>query len=343
MLIRERLEQIEHSVLSKYAFLSCNATRRKEPEIDDIRTSFMRDRDRIIHCKSFRRLKHKTQVFFSPTGDHYRTRMTHTIEVSQIARTISVCLGLNETLTEAIALGHDLGHTPFGHAGEDVLNRKSTKGFKHWVQSLRVVDVIEKDGEGLNLTDQVRDGILKHSKGKGDIIPKDKQFMASTLEGQIVRIADIIAYVNHDIDDAVRAGIIKNEDIPKSISYRIGYSHSERIAALVKSVINATLDINYDFISMESGVLQALNDLRKFLFDRVYYYDKVINENRKAVKVLSEIFDYFIDHPDEIKKRFSDDAETVVADYVSGMTDRFALNLYGKLFVPKPWEVVDDI
>ena len=269
--------------------------------------------------------------------------MTHTIEVSQIARTISVCLGLNETLTEAIALGHDLGHTPFGHAGEDVLNRKSTKGFKHWVQSLRVVDVIEKDGEGLNLTDQVRDGILKHSKGKGDIIPKDKQFMASTLEGQVVRIADIIAYVNHDIDDAVRAGIIKNEDIPKSISYRIGYSHSERIAALVKSVINATLDINYDFISMESGVLQALNDLRKFLFDRVYYYDKVINENRKAVKVLSEIFDYFIDHPDEIKKRFSDDAETVVADYVSGMTDRFALNLYGKLFVPKPWEVVDDI
>ncbi len=342
MLIRTELENIEQSVLCKYAFLSSNATRQKEPELDDVRTAFMRDRDRIIHCKSFRRLKHKTQVFFSPSGDHYRTRMTHTLEVSQIARTIAVALRLNETLTEAIALGHDLGHTPFGHAGEYVLNKKSKKGFKHWIQSLRVVDVIEKDGKGLNLTNQVRDGIVKHSKGKGDILPKDKNMLAYTLEGQIVRIADIIAYVNHDMDDAVRAGIITDKDIPKDIAEILGYTHSTRIARMVKSVIKSTTDKNYDYISMENEILEALNGLRDFLFDRVYYCQKVLDEVNKATKILSDLFDYFMEHTQKIEKQFSEEPEVVVVDYISGMTDRFALDLYKKLFLPKPWEVVSD-
>ncbi len=340
MSIRLELEKIERLTLSQYAFLSSSATRKKEEENDEVRTAFMRDRDRIIHCKSFRRLKHKTQVFFSPSGDHYRTRMTHTLEVSQIARTIAKALRLNETLTEAIALGHDLGHTPFGHAGEALLNSKSKKGFKHWVQSLRVVDVLEKNGNGLNLTNQVRDGILKHSKGKGEIIPKDKSRLAVTLEGQIVRISDIIAYVNHDIDDAVRAGIIKENDIPKDIISTLGDSHSKRIATMVKSVIKSTMDNNYNFISMKSETLGALNALRDFLFESVYYFESVQREVDKSFKILGDLFDYFIEHIEEIEKRFSEDKEIVVMDYISGMTDRFALSLYEKIFLPKPWGVV---
>ncbi len=338
MLIREELELLEERTLSKHAFLSRNATRQKSPDLDDVRTAFMRDRDRIIHCKSFRRLKHKTQVFFSPSGDHYRTRMTHTLEVSQIARTIACALRLNERLTEAIALGHDLGHTPFGHAGEAVLNEKSKRGFKHWVQSLRVVDVLEKDGEGLNLTDQVREGILKHSKGRGPIIPSDKNRLPSTLEGQIVRIADIIAYVNHDIDDAIRAGIISEIDIPREISSELGHTHAERIATMVKSVIRKTLDVDYKFASIESNVHEALDELRDFLFEKVYFSDRVMREVNKASKVLSDLFDYYMEHVNEIEKRFSDDTETVVVDYISGMTDRFALDTYSRLFLPKPWE-----
>ena len=338
MLIREILEKIEEDTLSRYAFLSKNATRPKGSEKDPVRTDFMRDRDRIIHSKAFRRLKHKTQVFFSPGGDHYRTRMTHTLEVSQIARTIAKALLLNEDLTEAIALGHDLGHTPFGHAGEKILNEKSKKGFKHWIQSLRVVDVIEKDGKGLNLTDQVRDGIVKHSKGRGAIIPEDKSSLAITLEGQIVRIADIIAYVNHDIDDAVRASIIKEDYIPERISDVLGNSHAKRIATMVKSVIKDTQNKDYEFISMEEEVLEALNELRDFLFENVYYSDRVMNEVKKSEKILNDLFDYFMEHPDLIEKHYSDDIETVVVDYISGMTDRFALNLYQKIFLPKPWE-----
>ncbi len=338
MLIREILEKIEEDTLSEYAFLSKNATRPKGPEKDDIRTDFMRDRDRIIHSKAFRRLKHKTQVFISPGGDHYRTRITHTLEVSQIARTIAKALLLNETLTEAIALGHDLGHTPFGHAGEKVLNRKTNGKFKHWIQSLRVVDVIEKDGQGLNLTDQVRDGIVKHSKGRGSIIPQNKETLAQTLEGQIVRIADIIAYVNHDIDDAIRAGIIENSDIPKRISEVLGSTHAKRIATMVKSVVKETQSINYRIISMESEVLEALNELRDFLFERVYLSERVLKEVRKAEKVLEDLFDFFMENTHLIKKQFSRDKKTVVADYISGMTDRFALNLYSELFLPKPWE-----
>ncbi len=340
MLIREELEALEEKTLSEFAFLSKNATRRKSPDLDDVRTAFMRDRDRIIHCKSFRRLKHKTQVFFSPSGDHYRTRMTHTLEVSQIARTITCALKLNEKLTEAIALGHDLGHTPFGHAGEAVLNRKSSKGFKHWVQSLRVVDVLEKNGEGLNLTDQVRDGILKHSKGRGPILPDNKALLPSTLEGQIVRVADIIAYVNHDIDDAIRAGIIRESDIPRDISDELGATHAERIATMVKSVIRETLNANYAYISIEKPVHEALDKLRDFLFDRVYLSERVMGEVKKASKVLEDLFDYYMEHTDEIEKWFSNDRETVVVDYISGMTDRYALNMYSKLFLPKPWEGV---
>ncbi|WP_025209053.1 deoxyguanosinetriphosphate triphosphohydrolase [Hippea sp. KM1] len=338
MLIREILEKIEEDTLHGAAFLSKNATRPKGDEKDDVRTDFMRDRDRIIHSKAFRRLKHKTQVFFSPSGDHYRTRMTHTLEVSQIARTIAKALLLNESLTEAIALGHDLGHTPFGHAGEKILNEKSKKGFKHWVQSLRVVDVIEKDGQGLNLTNQVRDGILKHSKGRGDIIPKDKTHLAKTLEGQIVRIADIIAYVNHDIDDAIRAGIIENNNIPKDILDELGDTHAKRIATMVKSVIRSTQQNNYAFISMEEEKLQALDALRDYLFENVYLSENVMNEVNKASKIISDLFDYFMENPQKIKKHFSDDTETVVVDYISGMTDRFALNLYQQIFLPKPWE-----
>ncbi len=338
MLIREILEKIEEDTLSPFAFLSKNSTRPKGDEKDDVRTDFMRDRDRIIHSKAFRRLKHKTQVFFSPNGDHYRTRLTHTLEVSQIARTIAKALLLNETLTEAIALGHDLGHTPFGHAGERVLNKKSSRGFKHWVQSLRVVDIIEKDGEGLNLTDQVRDGIVKHSKGRGDIIPEDKNTLSKTLEGQIVRIADIIAYVNHDIDDAIRAGIITQNDLPEDIIDTLGKTHAKRIATMVKSVIKATQDRNYEFISMEKDKLEALNNLRDYLFENVYLSERVSKEVAKAEKVLSDLFDYFLEHVDLIEKKFSNDKETVVVDYISGMTDRYALNLYNKIFMPKPWE-----
>ncbi len=338
MLIREILEKIEENTLSGYAFLSKHSTRPKGPEKDDVRTDFMRDRDRIIHSKAFRRLKHKTQVFISPGGDHYRTRITHTLEVSQIARTIAKALLLNETLTEAIALGHDLGHTPFGHAGESVLNKKTNGKFKHWTQSLRVVDVIEKDGKGLNLTNQVRDGILKHSKGRGSIIPNTEAISSNTLEGQIVRIADIIAYVNHDIDDAIRAGIIETSDIPKRISSILGSTHAQRIATMVKSVVKETQSINYKIVSMESEILEALNELRDFLFERVYLSKRALKEVKKAEKILEELFDFFMENTYLIKKQFSKEKETVVADYISGMTDRFALNLYSELFLPKPWE-----
>ncbi|MGC8706277.1 MAG: deoxyguanosinetriphosphate triphosphohydrolase, partial [Desulfurella sp.] len=250
MNIRERIEKNEELYLCEFAAKSSQTKGRLKPEEkDDVRTDYMRDRDRIIHSKSFRRLKHKTQVFFSPLGDHYRTRMTHTLEVSQIARTIAVALELNETLTEAISLAHDLGHTPFGHAGETVLNKKTHGKFKHWFQSLRVVDVLEKDGKGLNLTYEVRDGIVKHSKGRGDIL-LDKKNSAVTLEGQIVRIADIIAYVNHDIDDAQRAKII--DKIPQRLSSVLGDTHSKRITTMVNSVIKQTKESNYQQILMEN-------------------------------------------------------------------------------------------
>ncbi len=337
MNIREYIEKNEECYLSKYATKSSQTRGRlRFEEKDDIRTEYMRDRDRIIHSKSFRRLKHKTQVFFSPLGDHYRTRMTHTLEVSQIARTIATALGLNETLTEAISLAHDLGHTPFGHAGESVLNKKTHGKFKHWFQSLRVVDVLEKDGKGLNLTFEVRDGIVKHSKGRGDIV-LDRENSAITLEGQIVRIADIIAYVNHDIDDAIRAKII--DDIPQSLSKELGDTHSKRIATMVKSVIKQTQESAYRQILMESAALECLNELRDFLFDNVYLSDAIQKEISKSSKIISDLFDYFLEHIEQIPQ-YGQTKEESVADYISGMTDRYAMDLYYKIFIPKSWAVV---
>ncbi len=333
---REKLQKEEKKTLHPSAtFSSLTKGKKRKETLDDVRTEFMRDRDRIIHCKAFRRLKHKTQVFLSPTGDHYRTRMTHTLEVSQIARTISKALFLNETLTEAIALGHDLGHTPFGHAGETALNKITKDGFRHEIQSLRVVDKIEKDGKGLNLTQEVRDGILKHSKERDSIVTKDIPY---TLEGQIVRVSDCIAYVNHDIDDAVRAKIIKECDLPQDIIDILGNSHSKRISTLVKSVIKATIDDDYQHIKMEQEILEALENLRVYLFENVYFNEKVLSVAKKAEKVVEELFCYFMEHTELIKKQFAKDKETIVVDYISGMTDRFALETYKDIFLPKPWK-----
>jgi dGTPase len=271
MSIRQRLEDEERRSLSPFATLSAETKGRGKPEEPcSIRTAFQRDRDRIIHSKSFRRLKHKTQVFLSPTGDHYRTRLTHTLEVAQIARTAAKALQLNEQLTEAIALGHDLGHTPFGHAGESVLDEIYPGGFSHHQQSLRVVDAIEKQGRGLNLTAEVRDGILKHSKGKEDILPGDPASQPFTLEGRVVRVCDIIAYVNHDLDDAVRGGVFAEKDIPKVCLEVLGDSHAKRIDTMVKDLIFATLEKAGPELDMHDGVYEALVTLRDFLYERVY-------------------------------------------------------------------------
>src|SRR5262252_3846525 len=270
--IREQLERREREILAPQAAKSADTRGRLRPEIEDaIRPAFQHDRDRIIHCKAFRRLKHKTQVFFSPTGDHYRTRLTHTLEVSQIARTIAKVLRLHEELTEAITLGHDLGHTPFGHAGEKVINQLMPGGFNHYIQSLRIVDVLENDGKGLNLTWEVRDGIAKHSKGKsGAPVGMASEKRASTIEGQIMRVADLIAYVNHDIDDATRAGLLTAEQLPREPIAILGNSSSARIATLVKDVVTETLAGNLAEIRMSNHVLDAVLALRSFLFEAVY-------------------------------------------------------------------------
>lgn len=338
MTIRETLEHIEADNLSPYACLSLN-TQGRQIDIKkcDIRTEFQRDRDRILHSKSFRRLKDKTQVFLFPIGDHYRTRLTHTLEVSQIARTISKSLRLNEDLTEAIALGHDLGHTPFGHAGESALNDVVPRGFRHNEQSLRVVDVLERDGEGLNLTYEVRDGILKHTKGRERIILKD--FLPFTLEGNVVRIADIIAYVNHDIEDAIRAGIITHDDLPQKYIKIVGDSHGSRIDCMIKDVINNSLDSNE--IKISNDILSAIEGLRDYLYNEVYTRNEIINEIKKAIKALKELYHYFVDNPELIPKEYikiaNNDIELAVCDYVAGMSDKMALNKYQKLFLPQPW------
>ncbi len=283
--IREQLEQREREILAPQAAKSADSRGRVRPEPEDpIRPAFQRDRDRIIHCKAFRRLKHKTQVFFAPTGDHYRTRLTHTLEVSQIARSIAKVLRLNEELTEAIALGHDLGHTPFGHAGERVLNTLVPGGFNHYEQSLRIVDVLENDGQGLNLSWEVRDGIARHSKGKSGMpVGADPEHRASTIEGQIARVADIIAYVNHDIDDAVRAGILDPETLPRERVEVLGRTSSERIGRMVTDVVLRTIDGGMTEIRMSDGILQATVGLRSFLFDAVYENEIATAEFKKAV------------------------------------------------------------
>lgn len=328
--IRQISEENERKILSPVAALSCESRGRRvdEPECD-IRTAFQRDRDRIIHSQSFRRLKHKTQVFLSPTGDHYRTRLTHTLEVSQIARTIANALQLNEDLTEAIALGHDLGHTPFGHAGERALAELSPNGFKHYEQSVRVVDILEKNGRGLNLTDEVRNGILCHTIGED----------AYTLEGQIIRIADKIAYINHDIDDAIRAGVMAEEDIPLNIRMNLGMTKSERINNMVLNVVHNSTDSK---ILMDDDFWELFNDLHEFMFVAVYKNPVCKGEEVKAVAMLEKIYEHYTKHPEQLPEQFcsiadNEGVDRAVCDYIAGMSDNYSVKVFNQLYVPKFW------
>lgn len=335
--IRVRLEDDEEARLSPHAKLAKHsAGRERLEEPCPMRTAFMRDRDRIVHSKSFRRLKHKTQVFLAPTGDHYRTRLTHTLEVTQISRAIARSLALNEDLTEAIALGHDLGHTPFGHIGEDALSstKYATRTFRHNEQSVRVVEAIEYGGKGLNLTAEVRDGILNHS-GDG---------CASSLEGQVVKIADRIAYVNHDIDDAIRAGVLSAGELPPEAIEIFGIYPSQRINSMVQDLVAASLD--QSFIRMSPVAWTAMMNLREFMFDQVYTASPAKTENEKAMHVLRSIFEYYWENPSALPEEFqpvnaNDEAELGlrVTDYVAGMTDHFVLTHYEKLFLPRVWTV----
>jgi dGTPase len=340
--IRESLEQRERETLAPQAAKSADSRGRLRPEPeDDVRPAFQHDRDRIIHSKAFRRLKHKTQVFFAPAGDHYRTRLTHTLEVSQIARTIAKVLRLHEELTESIALGHDLGHTPFGHAGERVIDSLVPGGFRHFEQSLRIVDVLENDGRGLNLTWEVRDGIGRHSKGKkGSPVGLDPQHRSATLEGQVMRVADLIAYVNHDIDDAVRAGVLKDTDLPQDAVRTLGASSSARIATMVKDVVMETQAGGLAEIRMSEGVLDATLAMRAFLFDAVYENAAATAEFKKATGILGGLWEKIRDRPAEFLDRRIIDTEgldVAARDFLAGMTDRFAVALYERLFIPKPW------
>lgn len=345
MNIRERLEEREGLILSPFAQRS-NRTRGRlkvEPECD-IRPAFQHDRDRITHSKSFRRLKYKTQVFLAPTGDHYRTRLTHTLEVSQIGRTIAKALALNEDLVEAAALGHDLGHTPFGHAGEAVLNEIHEGGFNHYEQSLRVVDVLEKDGQGLNLTMEVRDGIVRHSKGKGEIVLRDESDRPLTREAEVLRIADIIAYINHDIDDATRAGVLSAREIPRDCLGFLGTSTSDRIDTMVRGVIESTLASPDCRVGMGPDLEYHMVKLREFLYERVYDSPVVHGDFLKCSKIIEDLYSYFLSHPDAFleetgRRDFYDDRKTCVCDFVAGMTDRYAFSLFEKLFLPLPWSI----
>jgi dGTPase len=340
--IREQLEQRERDILAPQAAKSADSRGRLRPDTEDaIRPAFQRDRDRIIHCKAFRRLKHKTQVFFAPTGDHYRTRLTHTLEVSQIGRSIAKVLRLNEELTEAIALGHDLGHTPFGHAGERVINELVPGGFNHYEQSLRIVDLLEHGGQGLNLTWEVRDGIARHSKGKSGMpVGADPEHRASTIEGQIARVADIIAYVNHDIDDAVRAGLLREEELPRAQIEVLGRSSSERIGRMVTDVVLETLDGGMTEIRMSAGVLEATVGLRAFLFEAVYENAIATAEFKKAAGILGGLWTRIREQPETFLDPAVMQAEGLDAaarDFLAGMTDRYAVSLYEQLYIPKPW------
>jgi dGTPase len=330
--IRQRIEESENR-LSPYASKSkLTRGRLRWEEPSSLRTDFQRDRDRIIYSNAFRRLKHKTQVFIAPLGDHYVTRLTHTLEVSQIARTISRALNLNEDLTEAIALGHDLGHTPFGHIGEQVLNELYPNGFKHNEQSLRVVDLLEKDGKGLNLTWEVRDGILSHSKG-GIQILGDGWTEVGTIEGRVVKIADIVAYVNHDIEDAVRAGVIQENELPSSAVKLLGHTTSRRINTLVFDIVSHSLSLmeaglKEPVIGMSRDILKVTNDLREFLFDKVYNPSLAGKDTIKAKRVIKLIYSYFLKHERQLPAEYAyrdDSVERKVTDYVAGMTDQYAL------------------
>ncbi len=342
--LRQQLEAREREILAPQAAKSADSRGRLRAEAeDDVRPAFQRDRDRIIHCKAFRRLKHKTQVFFAPAGDHYRTRLTHTLEVSQIARTIAKVLRLHEELTEAIALGHDLGHTPFGHAGERVIDALMPGGFNHYEQSLRIIDTLENNGLGLNLTWEVRDGIAKHSKGKSGVpVGMPSALRASTIEGQIMRAADIIAYVNHDIDDATRAGLMQPQDLPRDLVSALGSSSSARIGTLVKDVVTETLAGGLTEIRMSEGVLKAVLDLRAFLFDAVYENTIATAEFKKASGILSGLWEKVRERPEDFLDRRTIESEGLDAatrDFIAGMTDRYAVRLFEQLYIPKPWAI----
>ncbi|WP_283243552.1 deoxyguanosinetriphosphate triphosphohydrolase [Feifania hominis] len=329
--MRQQREDLEAQILSPMATLAKNSRGRlvEEPECE-IRTAFIRDRDRIIHSKAFRRLKHKTQVFLAPEGDHYRTRLTHTLEVSQIARTIARALSLNEDLTEAAALGHDLGHTPFGHAGEQVLNELTADGFSHCEQSLRIVDRLEKDRRGLNLTFEVRDAILNHA-GSG---------RAETPEGQILKFADRIAYINHDLDDALRAGVLTEDDIPFDVKYTLGRTHSKRINTLIRAVIEESVKTGK--IEMTPEIKRVMDDFRSFMFENLYRNSAPKREEGKAKQVVEKLYLHFVADPKSLPEEYlqyieEDSIERVVCDYIAGMSDRYAISLFEDIFVPKTW------
>lgn len=332
MNIRESLEQWEKEYLSPYAMLSMESKGRNKPEEQcDIRPVFQRDRDRIIHSKSFRRLKDKTQVFLTPEGDHYRTRLTHTLEVSQNARTIAKALQLNEDLVEAIALGHDLGHTPFGHAGERALNRVCPYGFKHNEQSVRTVDILEKDGQGINLTYEVRDGILNHQTSG----------LPETLEGRVVRFSDKIAYIHHDMDDAIRGGILKESDVPKEIGEVIGFSCGQRLDFFIHDIV--TMSRGKNDIQMSPDAAEAMRKLRQFMFENVYQNPVAKSEEGKAEELTETLYDYFLKHMDKLPAfmlkilEAGEPVEKVVCDFVGSMTDRFAIATYQDIYIPKTW------
>ena len=333
MTIREQLEDLESRTLSEFASLSKNSLGRDKEEKDcDIRTCYQRDRDRIIHCKAFRRLKHKTQVFLAPAGDHYRTRLTHTLEVAQIARTIAKALRLNEDLTEAIALGHDLGHTPFGHAGESALNKECSDGFSHYEQSIRVVEILEKKGEGLNLTKEVRDGILNHrTSGK-----------PSTMEGKIVRLSDKIAYINHDIDDAIRGRILCEKDLPEIYTKVLGHSKKERLNTMIYDIVKNSS--NKPDIIMSEDISNAMTGIRAYMFENVYSNPIAKGEEKKAKSMLVSLYRYYLENINEMPEEYimfiekkNQKAERVVCDYIAGMTDHYSVRKFNELFVPIAW------
>jgi len=341
MSIREQTEEIERAVLHPRAARSAASRGRVRPEEPcPLRTDFQRDRDRILHAKSFRRLKHKTQVFLSPQGDHYRTRLTHTLEVAQIARTAARALRLNEDLTEAIALGHDLGHTPFGHAGEKSLRAILPGGFSHVEQSVRVVERLERDGRGLNLTLEVIDGIRSHSKGLGPIVAP-----AATLEAQIVRLSDLVAYINHDIDDAMRAGVITPADLPPGPIGRVGRTHGDRIGTMVGDIIDETIRAGYAHVAMSPRLEGDCGELREFLYDRVYFNPGTHAEFLKAAKILRDLYEHYLGCVGEMGEEYAriaaaEGAARAVGDFLAGMTDRFVVQTYERLFIPRPWPVV---
>ncbi len=347
--VREDFQDREKGFISPYGCLSSQTRGRRIPEKTcTIRTPFQVDRDRIVYSNAFRRMKYKTQVFLSPMGDVYRTRLTHTLEVSQMARTIARAMRLNEDLAEAVALGHDLGHPPFGHSGEMALKEIGSNEFSHHKQSLRVVDILERNGKGLNLTYEVRDGILKHSKGYGEILPDNPRELAVTIEGRVVRIADIMAYLNHDLDDAIRSGVVKREQIPEICAETLGESHSERATTMIRDLVFSSREENNRFrLRISDSVHEAMTVLREFLYENVYRSEKVHKEFLKAKKILSELYAFLMENEELLYREMNSvemgavakngqPRERIVCDFIASMTDRYALNLYSKIFFPSP-------